>query len=183
MGPDNRQEAGAYAWPVARADEALECLARRSGLASVGQGSSEDNARGERVGGLDRAALGRWIEEVAERFGLEVEAAETPHSEAESLVRGCGPALLSLPKALDGSDGLLLVLGRRRRHIRLLGPDLRGHQVPAERVTAWLCEALEAPQRPWVEGLLARLDVSGQRAQRVRVSLLRERLRRARVGG
>ncbi|MEM7356831.1 MAG: ABC transporter ATP-binding protein, partial [Acidobacteriota bacterium] len=47
----------------------------------------------------------------------------------------------------------------------------------------WLCEALEAPQRPWVEGLLARLDVSGQRAQRVRVSLLRERLRRARVGG
>lgn len=183
-------------WPVERADEALEALARRSGLA---QGPGADEQRTRRGAGVAASplegapgegstsaagdGLGAWIGEHAERFGLEIEAAETPHSSAESLVRGCGPALLRIPGAGDRPPALLAVLGSRGDRVRLLGPDLAVQRRPVTEVAARFSRAVEEPVLPEVERLLERLALPARRAARARTALLRERLRGARLEG
>ncbi len=186
-------------WPLERADEAFEALARRSGLAR-GQASGENvvrrpaaAARESAAGGSQTPAdpgdgLGPWIEAVAGRFGLELEEIETPHSDVESMIRGCGPALVRIPAA-SGPPYLLAVLGSaraplaRRGGVRLLGPDLAVRRRPMSEVASRLTRSVEAPVLPEVEGLLERLALPARRAARARTALLRERLRGARLEG
>ncbi len=174
-------------WPPERADEAVEALARRGGLAAGG--GSEPVPRPAGVDGAGDG-VGPWIEQVAGRLGLEVEETETPHSAARDLVRGCGPALLRVP----GDDGrpasLLAVLGpaggplaRGGGKVRLLGPDLAVYRRPVAEVASRVSRAAEAPVLPEVERLLARLALPARRASRARAALLRERLRAARLEG
>ena len=71
-------------WPVARLGEALEALARHSGLAPSGQETPMPPA------GLTQeaaAALGAWIENAAAWLGLEAEPMEATYPEVERLVR------------------------------------------------------------------------------------------------
>ncbi len=169
-------------WPPERADEALEALARRSGLARAPAAHAASRQSDETSSEISR--LGSWIEEVAGQLGLEVEETETPHSAAESMVRGCGPALLRVSPGDDGGDCYLLaVLGCRGATVRLLGPDLAVHRRPVAEVVRRLSRAVEAPALPEVEQLLTRLDLPARRAARARSALLRERLRGARIEG
>ncbi len=122
---------------------------------------------------------------MAARLGLEIEETETPHSDAESMIRGCGPALLRVPGGGGaGPAYLLAVLGaaRGRGKVRLLGPDLAVRRRPASEVARHLSRQLEAPALPEVEHLLERLALPARRAERARTALLRERLRQARLG-
>ena len=189
-----------YGWPLARADEALEALARRSGLA---RGTVPDepsprrspavSAQSKVEGGVQPTDedddLGPWIEAVATRLGLELEETETPHSDAESMVRGSGPALLRIPGDSE-SAYLLAILGpargplaRRGGKVRLLGPDLTVHRRPVAEVARSLTRCVEAPVLPEVEHLLERLALPARRAARARTALLRERLRATRLDG
>ncbi len=203
-------------WPLERADEALEALARRSGLAR-GQSSGERVLRRPaaavrpQAGGseaetpVDAAAedgLGPWIETVATDLGLELEETETSHSDAESMIRGCGPALLRIPSCAPGAPScapgdagtpyLLAVLGSARAplargsrggRVRLLGPDLAVHRRPVSEVASRLSRSVEATALPEVERLLERLALPARRAARARRALLRERLRSHRLEG
>ncbi len=192
-------------WSLERADQALEALARRGGLASPLAAGGETlrvppsggacrppaapadpaaGAAGETSSARRAMFIGPWIEEVAGRLGLEVEETETPHSTAESMVRGCGPALLLVPAGGDGGPCYLLaVLGCRGAKVRLLGPDLEVHRRPVAEVAAELSRAVEARVVPEVEELLARLELPERRSARARSALLRERLRGARIEG
>ncbi len=202
----------ACGWPLDRADEALEALARHSGLArqpatltpsdaswrnsepSSGTTafeaiptSSSDTDLGEQPthGIVD---LGRVLEMTATRLGLEVEETETPHSDVRAMIRGSGPALLRIPSA-GGRAFLLALLGpaggsmTRVRNVRLLGPDLTVRRRPVKTVADWLCREVEAPALPEVELLLARLALGARRGARARQALLRERLRAVRLEG
>ena len=183
----------AHSWPAERADEALEALARRSGLVeNVGlvedepggqPRPSDDAASG--AGGLSTEDLDPWIERVADRLGLEVESAEASYGEVADLARSCGPALLRIPDP-DGTGGearLLVILDHRRGRVRLLGPDLTIYRVTVAAVVDALCREIEAKVAPRVEKFLGRLDIAPRRLGRARAALLGERLRQVRIRG
>ena len=66
------------AWPADRLGEALQTLARRSGL-DPGELALDEPSETE--------DLGAWIGTAAAAMGLEAEAVEVPYRDIESLVR------------------------------------------------------------------------------------------------
>src|SRR5215831_9104279 len=165
-------------WPVARLGEALEAMARRSGLAP---GERETPVPPEGLARDNTEALGAWIETAATWLGLEAESVEVPYAEVEGLVRRAGPALLRLPDA--EAPRFLALLGGRRRTVSVLGPDLRVHWLPRLAVRAALCQALEAPLAAEVHQLLAAVGVPVWRQERAWQAILGERLSAERIGG
>ena len=202
----------ACGWSLERADEALEALARHSGLArrqvalgasAVGRLQAEPSSRASTVGTTPASPsdpdlgeqladgitdLSRILEATATRLGLEVEEIETPHSDAAGMIRGSGPALLRVPSSA-GPSYLLALLGPAGGSlmgvgdVRLLGPDLTVHRRPVTTVADQLCREIEEPALPEVERLLERLALGARRAARARQALLRERLRAIRLDG
>src|SRR6476659_3293299 len=109
-------------WPVSRAGEAIEALARRAKLFPLDAeipvppaGIACNGTRSE-----------RWIEDAAARLGIEAEPAEAPYPEAERLRRGAAPALLRLPGV--GEARFLALAGRRGGDLLLLAPDGEFHR-------------------------------------------------------
>ena len=167
----------ALAWPVGRLGEAIAGLARlrgwrlRSTEAPVWQtGWGHDNPE----------ALSGWLEAAAAWLGVEAELVEVPYTEVASLVHGAGPALLRLPGR--EKPGFLALLGRQRRRVLLLGPDLVVHRIPAEVLCTACCHAVEAPLVAEVEHVLDAVGVSRWHRQRARRTMLGERLSGARLG-
>jgi ABC-type multidrug transport system fused ATPase/permease subunit len=165
------------AWPVARLGEALEAMARRSGLAP---GERESLVPPEGLTQEEAEALGAWIETAAAWLGLEAESVEVPYAEVKWLVRRAGPALLRLPGA--EAPRFVVLLGGRRG-VSVLGPDLRVHRLPLLAVRAALCRALEAPLAAEVHQLLAAVGVPVWRQELARQAILGERLSAERIGG
>src|SRR5262245_47646462 len=83
-------------WPMNRLSEALEALAVGSDRAA---GVVPDPAVlvFPHSGKIHWRHLGRWLESIAKRLGLETEPVETAYSEVERFLRTAGPALLFLP--------------------------------------------------------------------------------------
>ena len=77
-------------WPASRLGEALDALARRSGLSSK---ASETRNPGASIVG-EPAVLNRWVETAAASLGLEAEPAGILHSELEDYLRTAGPAVI-----------------------------------------------------------------------------------------
>jgi ATP-binding cassette subfamily B protein len=165
-------------WPVARLGEALETMARHSGLAQSGRATPVPPAG---LAQEDAAALGAWIEAAAAWLGLEAEPVEAPYPEAERLVRVAGPALLRLPN--QGELRFVVLLGGRRRTLAVLGPDLVVHRLRLQAVCAALGRGLEAPLTADIDRLLADAGVPVRRRPRARQAILNERLSAARLGG
>ncbi len=193
-----RGEGWNLAWPLERAEEALELLALESGLVRRTSPAADesDTSATSQAETQDEATSLPDIEPrltaVVDRLGLEIEAVDTPHDETEALIQNCGPALLRIVDPATGSESpqsanyrLLAVLGPRRRGVSILAPDLTVHRVSVSDVRDWLCREIEAPVLPKVERLLTQLQatvkVTPRRADRARQALLRERLRRARI--
>src|SRR5262247_1426037 len=166
------------AWPVVRLGEALEAMARRSGLAS---GERETPVPPEGLAQEEAAALGTWIEAAATWLGLEAESVEVPYAEVEGLVRRAGPALLRLPGA--EAPRFVALLGGWRRGVSVLGSDLRVHRLPLLAVRAALCRALEALLAAEVHQLLAVVGVPVWRQERAWQAILGERLSTERIDG
>ncbi|MCI0407630.1 MAG: ABC transporter ATP-binding protein, partial [Acidobacteria bacterium] len=161
-------------WPVSRLGEAIEALARKSGLtprsveiptppAGLTQGGSE--------------ALGQWIEAVANGLGFEAEPVEIPYAEVERLVQAAGPALLRLPGS--GEARFLALLAGDGA---VLGPDWVVHRLRPAVIRAALCHTLEAPIVMEVDRILDEAGVSGRRRARARAAILHQRLSLARLG-
>ncbi|MDQ3011909.1 MAG: ABC transporter ATP-binding protein/permease [Acidobacteriota bacterium] len=149
------------AWPAAQLGEAINALARKSGLAS--------NAA-ELPNPLN--ASGQWIEAAAEKLGLEAEEVGALYGEVERMILNAGPALLRVP----GEQSFLAVLGGKRGKISLLTPDLKVRRVPMEAVRSLLCREHEEPLRGEVDELLLQAGVSRSRLARARAAILRQRL-------
>ena len=119
-------------------------------------------------------ALHVWLEAAAAWLGVEAELVEVPYTEMASLVSGAVPALLCLPER--EKPGFLALLGRQRRRVLLLGPDLAVHRVPVEVLCTAYCHAVETPLAAEVEHVLDAIGLSGRHRHRARRALLGERL-------
>jgi hypothetical protein len=85
-------------------------------------------------------------------LGIEAEPAEVNYREIEAFLRQAGPALLRLPEM--GDECVLALLGRRRRSLLVLGPDLMVYLVCAPQIRAAVWGSIEAPLRRNVRGVL-----------------------------
>ncbi len=166
------------AWPASRLGEAMEAIARKSGLSP--HHVDTPNPPGSIFTGADQA-LGQWVETAATLFGFEAEPVETLYAEAERFIRDAGPALIRLPGA--GEPSFLALLESQGRHVRVLAPDLSIRKLRPETLSHALTSALEAPLTESVARLLAKAGVARRRLARARAAMLRERLGQQRISG
>jgi ATP-binding cassette subfamily B protein len=158
------------AWPAEGLDEAVERLARASGLA---QRAGAAHAIAVDVAD-DVHAVGRAIESVVSAHGLEVEPCSIEYRNADRLRT---PILIRIT-ARDGADEprLLAVVRSTRRHIAVLGSDHRLHRLDRGAVAAWLREPLAAAHAEGVDHVLDAAAIAADRRHAVRASLLLEQL-------
>jgi ATP-binding cassette subfamily B protein len=158
---------GAMTWPVARAAEGLELLARSArlplqvfptGTATAGTVAEHD------------------VPAAAARLGLEAEAVDTAVSDVEALVRLAAPAVLRL-----GSDALLMLVARRGSRVTIVRPDHHVVTVPQREVIEALVEPERAPLVIGTERIVDDIGIRSGRRDRVVRALIRERLRSRRI--
>ena len=149
-------------WPANRAAEALDALARRSGLRPKGGGVSTPAAVDP-----DPTRLGRWIEASAAALGLDAEPEEVRYADVELFLGSAAPALLRLT---DGSLLALLASGK------ILTPDFREERIGVAAVRTELCGAAEEPLTEELNSLLESVGIRQGRWGRVRATMLRQRL-------
>jgi ATP-binding cassette subfamily B protein len=171
----------ALAWPSGRLGEALQALARRSGLAGTIKEADRARDLGEPPPGADGQALEDWIEAAAAASGLEAEPVEVSYRETADLVRRAGPALLRLPG--EGAPRFVALLAGGRRTVLLLDPGHGARRVPAAALVDTLRCEHDARLGPEVDRLLDEAGVPRRRRARARAAILAERLSAARIGG
>lgn len=177
-----------YSWPAARVGEAIEMMARKSGLlTSVAELLlPPDNIRAimssESEAGLE--VTGRWIEAVASRLDLEVEPVEAYYPEAETLVTNAAPALIRLPASTldENSPRFLALVRNHRRSISLLTPDGSVHRVRPEAVRSAICRPLELPLVEPIDRLLTEAGIPEDRLANVRQAIILEQLSQVKIG-
>ena len=172
-------------WPATRAAEALEALARKSGLrpkhvdiaapsvtafqnhTPSGAGESSP-ANGEN----DPRKLSLWIESCASAMGLDADPEELRYADVDRLLSTGAPALFRL---VDGTLLALLSAGR------ILTPDFSVHRVSQTTLRAGLCDPFETPLREELTALLQSAGIPPRRQPRVLASLLEQRLANKRI--
>ena len=169
-------DALASAWPLERAGEVIEALARRAGLSSreVAIPLAPSDANGE---GLDR-----WIQNAAGWLGLEAEPVAIGYSELSESIGGAAPALIQIPS--NGSQQpqfLALAKSAGQRAAFLLGPDGVERRASLPSVHGVLCGNAEASVAGEIDRLLDAAQVNGKRRASARAKLMSERLAAKRV--
>jgi ATP-binding cassette subfamily B protein len=147
-------------WPAIRLGEAIEALARASGVApriDVVPRPSDSLAQ-------DADALGQWIEAAGRWMGLEIERLDLPTRDVERRLRTCGPALL---RATDGTFVALLESGR------VLAPELEVHRVKPRALASRLIRP-DAALAVEVDDFLEEIGVPQRRRTRAQRTILRE---------
>jgi ATP-binding cassette, subfamily B, bacterial len=163
-------------WPPARAGEAIEALAVRSGLAQPG---TETPRPAESVT-RHPEAFRQWVNSAAAWLGVEAEPSETSYAQFESHLRTAGPALIRLPG--HDNPGFIALLTGNLRGLSLIAPDLTVHRVAPDDLFAALCREIEAPLLPGIDSLLEQAEVPHRRRARARKAILRDRLNASFVG-
>ncbi len=163
-------------WPAERAAEALQTLARHAGL--DWHGGDETAVPSAQVG-VERGALGEWIEWAAARAGIEAEPVESAVPAVADLLRHAAPALLALPRR--GGIDLVLLVGVRGQRVTLIDTDGRARRCQVSALRAALCRPLEAPLAREIDPLLERAGVAPQRRDRARQAMQRARLTAERI--
>jgi ATP-binding cassette subfamily B protein len=172
---DAATDLASLAWPVARAGEALEALARASGYPLAPRAQS---LAGFVPTGVDRDAIARWLDAAVHTLGLEVDAVHVTYAHVDELVRGAGPALLYVE---DRDEPRLLVLvGARRGRADVVTPDHARISVSSQVVERAMFHAVRQERLAGVDSLLSRVGMDGARLARAREALLRETVARTR---
>jgi ATP-binding cassette, subfamily B, bacterial len=166
------------AWPLERLGEALEALSSRSKLSNQ---STEVPSQPEDAGAPDDETFERWIRATANRLNIEVESLFCSYGELEQLVMAGGPALLRL--RLNDKTCFLSLLGRGRRTVSILDPQLRKRRIKASAICSAIRSKLEAPLYSELEILLGRVGIPRRKRARACKAILRERLSSAPLDG
>jgi ATP-binding cassette subfamily B protein len=169
-------ELEALLWPPARAGEALEALAVKSGLA---QPAAETPRASESVT-RDPDAFRQWVNSAAAWLGVEAESSETSYAQLEAHLRTAGPALIRLPG--QGNPRFIALLTANHRGLSLNAPDLTVHNIASDVLQAALCSEIEVPLLAKIDSLLDQAEVPKRRRARARKAILRERLNAVYVG-
>jgi ATP-binding cassette subfamily B protein len=154
-----------FCWPVSRAEEGIELLARAAGYSTrPAQPRSAPAAGGERV---IRAASS---------LGLELEPVDTSFGEVGAFLRTAGPAIVRI----DDSAMVLLVKRRGRRAL-VVCPDHRIVKVPILLLERALVESTASPLIADAERLVQQTGIRSSRRARVARALVDFQLRSRRL--
>ncbi len=150
------------AWPVDRLADAVEALARATGLIAPATRSrrlSHDmSPDGIGIGGNE----------------FETESGDVAYGDVERTLGTSGPALLKL--TVDGGESFLALIGSSGRGVRLLAPSGQRVRVPIASVAAWLRNHADTPLKWQIDGLLEDAKVPPARRSAARAALLSARL-------
>jgi ATP-binding cassette subfamily B protein len=161
----------ALLWPIGLAGDAVEALARATGL------EPRPIALSEAPAGLDRdhenEFLEAWIEEAASCLGLEAQWLALTYVDVEVGLRDNAPLLLAVPGAA-GETRLLAIARGRRGRLEVICPAGARVWIDAAPVLARIRRAVEEPLAEEIEQLFRAADLSVD--QGVRAEMLRQRL-------
>jgi ATP-binding cassette subfamily B protein len=158
-----------FAWPLARAGEALESLARASGYAPKKATASIATFAPATA---DREGMARWIDTAAHTLGLEADALHVNYGHVGELVRSGGPALLYLDHPSD--PRVVALVGARRERATVIALDHTTIQVSCFAVEEKLLRKVYVTHGARVDALLERANVPLPRRARAREALIRE---------
>jgi ATP-binding cassette subfamily B protein len=163
--------APAPTWPLARLADAVELLARESGLVTPAAAARQAPV-------LNRAAASEAVDGRVERLSrtldFEVEPCDVTYGGVARMLENAAPALVKVPG--DHDDQFLALVGSSGHTVTLLGPDGRRHRVLTTTVTEWLRHHLDAPLvEPW-ERMLEEAEVPAANRTAARRVLLEARL-------
>jgi ATP-binding cassette, subfamily B, bacterial len=164
-------------WPISRLGEAVELLARNSGLAV---NSKEVLSVPESLLNTGTSELSRWMNWAVEKLGLEAEAIATPARDLAALLQRAAPAVLRIQGAFGPEFFLLLKC--RGRSVHLVGPDSVVRSYPITMLRDMLCGPDEARFSPEIDRVLASARITSNKRQRVHAALMRERLGNQEIG-
>lgn len=176
----------AIGWPLARLGTLLVALAERNAVETERHavaGAEPPTLAPGLDAARERDLLGRWLEHHASSLGLELEPTHVELGELARSLPRLGPALV----LVRGESGELRVLalepGRRRGHLRVLGPDLADHAIALEQLAACMSEPLLAPLRAGADAILSAAEIPSSRRERAREALLQRRAATAPIAG
>jgi len=154
-------------WPVTRLADAVEQLARESGLATAASATRQAAA-------LNRAAtregLDGRVERLSRSLDFEVESADVSYADVERTLGHAAPALFKI--AGSHEDCFIAVIGSSSRTVTLLTPDGGSRRVATHTVAAWLRHHLESPVIEQWDRFLDDADVPARSRAAARGALL-----------
>lgn len=157
------QDVAAFAWPAARVAEAMDALARRSGLCS----RSAEALRAA----PPRIDPGPWIESAAKHLGCDADPIEANYRDLEVELSAAYPAILRL------SDTLFLAIVNARGHrLRVITPNLRTVWIPIADICQILREPIERTARADYHRLLEEAALPAARRASTISLLMNEQL-------
>ena len=157
-----------YAWPLVRAGEALESLARAGGFAPTKRPASIATFV---PATLDREGMARWVDTAAHTLGLEADSLNVNYAHVGELVRSAGPALLYLENGKD--PRVVALVGAHRKKAQVIALDHTIKRVPCAELEDALFRAIYEENGARVDAVLGRASVSPKRRARAREALIR----------
>jgi ATP-binding cassette, subfamily B, bacterial len=158
------------AWPLSKAGEALELLARHCGHPTP---AGEIPTPPPQIVEGGPKTFSEWVEAAALRLGLEADPEEIRYVQADRRIQCAAPALVWCSETR-----LLVLLGPDT----VIAPDRSIRRVGREAIRAELCLAAEGPLIKEIEALLAASGIPQRRWRKARAALLATRLATVRVG-
>ena len=157
----------AVAWPLERAGEAMEALARAARLPLPPVRLALPRAVPAEPG-----RVGEWLDAAAQALGLELQPHYTRYGEVERALGRAAPALVEMTSARGASVVALLRLSSSGRTARILAPDETLHEVPLSSLTAAAQARVERFQGPVADRVLERTGLEGPQRLLARRALL-----------
>jgi len=163
--------AEASAWPLERAGEALEALARAARLPLP---NPLPALAGAAPG--DKRRLGEWLDATVHALGLELTLLYTRHGEVESSLGRAAPALVEVEGAQGPAVVALLRMSVLGQTALLVAPDETVHEVPYSVLTAAVQARVEHYQGPVADRVLARAGLPELQRTLARRALIKAQL-------
>lgn len=167
-----------YTWSLDRLPNALENLAKRTGLISSNAAllPPVDSAELQ-----DNAAIDTWLQFAAEKLNVETVSTALAYPNLAAQLANVAPALLLLPSESDAQ--LLLILKSNRTTLTVLTPNQQRVRVPLTEVYEALVTPLEQPFYASLDALNRAVGVPDERQAETRQALLREQLAQTTIEG
>jgi ATP-binding cassette, subfamily B, bacterial len=153
-------------WPMARASEAMQALARHASLPCR---SPRLPSAPPGVLSGNQEACRAWIECTAACLGLQIERRAVTYGDLARLSR-CGPSLMEIN--LGGETRLLAVVGSGQKHCLLLPPGRKPVRSAGSEFRTIITDALVSELKTTIADLLAQVGVK----QRLRAQVLQRML-------
>ena len=160
----------AVAWPVERAGQALEALARAARLPVSRALPSAARAPTE------PGAWAAWVDDAARSLGLELALLHALHGQVERSLGGAAPALVEVALERGRAVVALLRVSRTGETAWVLAPDETLHALDYRTLSAAVRALVEWNQAPAAERVLGRAALPGAQRERARQALLAAQL-------